>query len=142
MPISAVKIQEYRDTVIHIAQQGDNRVRPYVTEVASSGEFYNWDRLDPTDAIERTKATKRQNTPYINEIWTRRTSTPRVFEHTLTFEDYDKAEMAIDPQCPCGVRMMTFVFRRLLVMRLKTELAFQSPLPRSWVMVQARSVSI
>jgi len=98
MAISAVKIQEYRDTVIHIAQQGDNRVRPYVTEVASSGEFYNWDRLDPTDALERTKATKRQNTAYIDENWTRRTSTPRVFEHTLTFEDYDKAEMAIDPQ--------------------------------------------
>lgn len=98
MAISAVKIQEYRDTVIHIAQQGDNRVRPYVTEVASSGEFYNWDRLDPTDALERTKTTRRQATQYIDENWTRRTSTPRVFEHTLTFEDYDKAEMAIDPQ--------------------------------------------
>ncbi len=95
--IDKAKINEYRDSVIHLSQQQDNRVRPHVTEVASSGEFHNWDTLAPTDAIERTKATRRQDTPYIDETFARRISTPRVFEHNLTFEDYDKAEMAIDP---------------------------------------------
>ena len=98
MSIDNAKIQEYRDSVIHLAQQGDARVRPTVTEVSSSAEFYNWDRLAATDAEERTKTNRNKETLVIDEEFTRRTSTPRVFEHNFTFEDYDKAEMAIDPQ--------------------------------------------
>ena len=97
MSITVAKIQQYRDSVIHLAQQSAVRVRPHVTEVSSNAEYYNWDRLAPTDALERTKSNRRQDTPYINEQFTRRISTPRVFEHNLTFEDYDKVEMAIDP---------------------------------------------
>jgi len=91
-------IQEFRDSVIQIAQQSDSRVRPHVTEVSTSAEFYNWDRLDATDAIERDKAVRRQDTQYVDDVWTRRTSTPRVFESTMTFEDFDAAQMAIDPE--------------------------------------------
>jgi hypothetical protein len=98
MSIDAAKIQEYRDSVIHLAQQGEARVRPTVTEIQSSAEFYNWDRLAATDAVERTKSVKNKETLVVDEDFTRRTSTPRVFEHNFTFEDYDKAEMAIDPQ--------------------------------------------
>lgn len=91
-------IQEFKDSVIHIAQQGDARVRPHVTEEASSAEYKNWDRLDPTDALERNKALRRQDTQFVDDVWTRRTSTPRVFESTMTFEDFDAAQMAIDPE--------------------------------------------
>lgn len=91
-------IQEFKDSVIHIAQQGDVRVRPHVTEESSSAEYKNWDRLDPTDALERDKAVRRQDTQFVDDVWTRRTSTPRVFESTMTFEDFDKAQMAIDPE--------------------------------------------
>jgi len=98
MSIDNAKIQEFRDSVIHLAQQGEARVRPHVTEVASGAEFYNWDRLGATDAVERTKSVRNKETLVVDEEFDRRVSTPRVFEHNFTFEDYDKAEMAIDPQ--------------------------------------------
>ncbi len=91
-------IQEFKDSVIQISQQGDARVRPHVTEEESSAEYMNWDRLDPIDALERDKAVRRQDTQFVDDVWTRRTSTPRVFEATMTFEDFDKAQMAIDPE--------------------------------------------
>lgn len=96
--IDNAKINEYRDSVIQLAQQETVRVRPHVTEVASHAEFYNWDRLAPTDALERTKTTRQQDTPVIDDVFSRRVSTPRVFEHNMVYEDYDKVEMAIDPQ--------------------------------------------
>jgi hypothetical protein len=98
MSIDNAKIQEYRDSVIHLAQQGESRVRPHVTEIQSSAEFYNWDRLGATDAVERTKSERNKQTLVVDEEFSRRVSTPRVFEHNFTFEDYDKVEMAIDPQ--------------------------------------------
>lgn len=91
-------IQEFKDTVIQLSQQSDTRVRPHVMEEPSSAEYMNWDRLAATDAIERDKAVRRQDTQFTDDDWTRRVSTPRVFENTLTFEDFDAAQMAIDPE--------------------------------------------
>ena len=51
-------IQEYKDLVIHLAQQGDNRLRAHVTEVDSGGETYYFERLAATDAL--TKSGRRQ----------------------------------------------------------------------------------
>ncbi len=96
--ISNAKIAEYRDQVIQLSQQSETRVRPNVTEVSSGAESYNWDRLGATDAVERTKTSRHQDTLVVDDDWSRRVSTPRVFEHNFVYEDYDKVEMAIDPQ--------------------------------------------
>lgn len=96
--IDKVKIQEYRDSIIHLAQQGDARIRPFVTEVSSNAEFYNWDRLASTEAVKRTKTVRNKETLVVDDVFSRRVSTPQVWEHNFTFEDYDKAEMAINPQ--------------------------------------------
>lgn len=91
-------INEYRNLVIHLAQQSKVLVRPHITEVSSSGETYSWDRLGSTDALEKT--TRRATTPYIDDDWSRRLAVPRTFNHTLTFEHEDKVQMIIDPQGP------------------------------------------
>jgi hypothetical protein len=98
MSIENAKIQEFKDAVIHLSQQSDTRVRPHVMEESSSAEYHNWDLLAATDAVERTVTDISQDTTAIADTWTRRVSTPRVFEHTLIYEDYNKAMMAIDPQ--------------------------------------------
>lgn len=95
--VSNVKIQEYRRNVIQLAQQESARVRPHVMEEQSNAEFYNWDRMGPTEAVERTKTTYNKDTLVIDDIYDRRISTPRVFEHNHIFEDYDRVEMAISP---------------------------------------------
>lgn len=95
--VSLVKVQEYKDNVIHLAQQENVRVRPHVMEEQSSAEFRNWDRMGPSEAVERTKTTKDKDTLIVDDDYSRRVSTPRVFEHNHTFEDFDRVEMAISP---------------------------------------------
>ncbi len=94
--IDSAFVEQYRDLVIHLAQQGDMRVRPYVTEVSLRGEAYNFDRLAATAAVEKTG--RRVDTPYVDDTWTRRVAVPRTFNHNMTVEHEDKVQMLIDPQ--------------------------------------------
>jgi hypothetical protein len=96
--ISNAFINEYRNLVIHLAQQSQTLIRPHVTEVSSSGETYSWDRLGATDALEKTG--RRVDTPYVDDDWSRRLAVPRTFNHNMTFEHEDKVQMIIDPQGP------------------------------------------
>ena len=94
--ISSAFIEEYSALVRQLAQQRTTRLRPTVSEVASSGEAYNWDRLAATDATEKT--TRRADTPYIDDTWTRRVAVPSTFNHAMTIEHEDKVQMLVDPQ--------------------------------------------
>ena len=89
-------VQEYTDMVRHLAQQGEARIRPHVTEVSSGGEFYNFDRLGPSDAVQKTA--RRQQTVYVDDDWSRRVATPVTFTHTMTVEHEDKVQMIISPE--------------------------------------------
>ena len=91
-------INEYRNLVIHLAQQSEVLVRPHVTEVSSTGKSYSWDRLGATDALEKTG--RRVDTAYVDDDWSRRLAIPRTFNHTMTFEHEDTVQMLIDPQGP------------------------------------------
>ena len=86
--IDSAFIEEYEDNVRHLAQQLETRVRPHVTEVASGGEAYNFERLAPTDAREKT--TRREATVFVDDVWTRRVAQPKTFNHTMTIEHEDK----------------------------------------------------
>ncbi len=91
-------VNEYRNLVIHLAQQSSTLIRPHVTEVSSSGETYSWDRLGATDAVAKTS--RRAATPYVDDIWSRRLAVPTTWNHNMTFEHEDKVQMLIDPQGP------------------------------------------
>ena len=91
-------VNEYRSLIIHLAQQSETLVRPHVTEVASSGKTFSWDRLGATDAVLKTG--RRADTNYIDDAWSRRLAIPQTWNHTLTFEDEDTVQMIIDPQGP------------------------------------------
>lgn len=93
--IDSAFIEEYEDNVRHLAQQKETRVRPHVTEVSSGGEAYNFERLGPTDAVEKTG--RRVPTVYVDDDWTRRVAQPKTFTHTMTVEHEDKVQMLVNP---------------------------------------------
>ena len=89
-------VKEYRDLVIQLAQQGETRIRPHVTEVSLRGEAYNFDRLAKTQALQKTG--RRVDTAYVDDTWSRRVAQPQTWNHTMTIEHEDKVQMLIDPQ--------------------------------------------
>lgn len=89
-------IEEYKDLVIHLAQQGESKLRSYVTEVSSGGEAYNFDRLAATTAV--AKSGRRQATTFVDDVWDRRVAVPSTYNHTMTVEHEDKVQMLIDPE--------------------------------------------
>lgn len=91
-------IEEYRDLVVHLAQQGDTKLRMCVTEESSGGEAYNFDRLAPTDAIEKTTRREDSATFYVDDTWSRRVAQPKTFTHIMTVEHEDKVQMLVDPE--------------------------------------------
>ena len=103
-------INEYRNLVIHLAQQSETLVRPHVTEVSSSGKSYSWDRLGATEAVEKTG--RRVDTTYVDDDWSRRLAVPRTFNHTMTFEHEDTVQMLIDPQGPYARNQAMAMARR------------------------------
>lgn len=94
--VSSAFIEQYKDNVIHLAQQKYAKLRPHVYEEAGTGEAFNHERLEPTDAIEKTA--RRQATVFIDDTWDRRVTTPRTFTHTMTIEHEDKVQMLVDPE--------------------------------------------
>ena len=93
--IDSAFIEEYEDNVRHLSQQMETRLRPHVYEVSSGGEAYNFERLDSTDAIEKTG--RRVPTEYVDDEWTRRVAQPKTFNHTMTIEHEDKVQMLVNP---------------------------------------------
>ena len=94
--ITSAFVEDYKDSIIHLAQQGEARLRPHVMEVPSHGEHYNFDRMAPTNAVEKTA--RRLDTVYVDEDLDRRVASPRTFTHTLTFEREDQVQMIADPR--------------------------------------------
>lgn len=93
--IDSAFIEEYEDNVRHLAQQMETRARPHVHEVSSGGEAYNFERLAPTDAIEKTA--RRVATVFVDDDWSRRVAQPKTFTHTMTVEHEDRVQMLVNP---------------------------------------------
>ena len=94
--VSNAFIEQYKDTVIQLAQQTHAKVRPYVSEEAGKGKAFNHERLEATDAVEKTA--RRQATVLIDDTWDRRVTTPRTFTHTMTIEHEDKVQLLVNPE--------------------------------------------
>ena len=93
--IDSAFIEEYEDNVRQLAQQMDTRLRPHVYEVSSGGEAYNFERLAPTDAVEKTG--RRVPTEFVDDDWSRRVAQPKTFFHTMTIEHEDRVQMLVNP---------------------------------------------
>ena len=91
-------IEEYKGLVIHLAQQGETKLRGTVMNESSNGEAYNWDRLAATDAIEKTGRRVASSTFFVDDAWTRRVATPKTFAHIMTVEHEDKVQLLVDPE--------------------------------------------
>ncbi len=105
-------VTEYKDQLIFEAQQGDSRIKPYVSEVSSKAETYTRDILESVDTDGETgletgytaslgmykKSGRRRATQYHDDTWHRRSSTPDTFNHTMTVENEDKVKMLINPE--------------------------------------------
>lgn len=94
--ISNAFVEQFASTVRHLSQQGDARLRPHCYEVALTGEAYNFDRLAPSDAIQKT--TSRTVTAFVDPVWSRRVVNPQTYSWADTIENADKVQMLIDPQ--------------------------------------------
>ena len=93
--ISNVYIQTFERIVRHLAQQGDTKLRQFVTEVATNGEKHNWERVGATDPTEKTSA--RTATPTADLAWSRRVSLAQTFHAGETYEPEDVVQMLVDP---------------------------------------------
>ena len=94
--VDSAFIEEYRNQVIHLSQQGDARLRPHVTEVSSGGESYNFERLAAVDMAAKTA--RRVTTVYTDDAWTRRVAQPSTYTSTMTVEHEDKVQMIVSPE--------------------------------------------
>lgn len=93
--ISNVYVQTFEQNVRHLAQQGVTRLRPFVTEVHTTGESHNWERVGASTAVQKTAA--RTTTPTSNLAWSRRVSTAATWHDGDTSEQEDIVQMLVDP---------------------------------------------
>lgn len=93
--ISNIYVQTFEQTVRHLAQQGVTRLRPFVTEVHTTGTSHNWERVGASTAVQKT--TTRTATPTSDLAWSRRVSTAQTWHDGDTTEQEDIVQMLVDP---------------------------------------------
>lgn len=97
MPItvSNVYVQTFEQTVRHLAQQSDTKLRGWVQERGVQSEQHNWETLDQT--VAALKGGPRSPTPVTDGVWGRRVSVTRTYDVGDTTEQEDPIQMLIDP---------------------------------------------
>jgi len=93
--IDNVYVQGFERTVRHLAQQGINRLRPYVQEVSESVEAYNFERVAATAATQKT--TRKTATPDDETAFSRRKAIPVEYHTGDVTEKKDVVQLLIDP---------------------------------------------
>lgn len=93
--ISNVYVQTFETNVRHLAQQSETRLRRFVTEVSTTGEKHNWERLGAGSATQKTSA--RTATPTSDLPWSRRVSLATTWHTGETIEQEDPVQMLVDP---------------------------------------------
>ena len=93
--IGNVYVQTFEANVRHLAQQGATRLRQFVTEVHTTGQNHNWERLGQGTAV--LKGGPRTPTPTSNLPWSRRVSPTATWHAGETSEHEDAVQMLVDP---------------------------------------------
>lgn len=109
--IDQVYIETFERNLRHLAQQGIARLRPFVTEIASNGEAHNWERLGPSEAVEKTSA--RSNTPEADVPFSRRVSNPSTWHNGDTVEIEDIVKMLVEPKSNIAMNLAMSMRRKI-----------------------------
>lgn len=109
--IDQAYIQTFERNLRHLAQQSVARLRPFVTEKSSNGEAHNWERLGPTNAVQKTSA--RTATPESDAPWSRRVSQPQTWHNGDTIEAEDIVQMLVDPKSNLAMNLAMSMRRKV-----------------------------
>jgi hypothetical protein len=93
--IENVYVETFERSVRHLAQQGVNRLRPFVQEVRESTEAHNFERIAATTATQKT--TRKTATPDDETAWSRRKAIPVEYHTGDVTEKKDIVQMLVDP---------------------------------------------
>jgi hypothetical protein len=88
-------IRTFEANVRHLAQQGDTRLRRWVTEGHKNSESHVWETLDSVAASE--KLSRLAATPVVDAPWATRMTTIRTYHIGEATEQEDIAQMLVDP---------------------------------------------
>ncbi len=92
--VSAVDIETYESTLIHLAQQRISRVMPWCMNRGEQSAGHNWPVLNPADA---TLKTRDQATPETGAVFAERRSVPITMDIGELVEPEDIIQVLIDP---------------------------------------------
>ncbi len=96
--LDKVAIETFRDRVIYLAQQGDTRLRPWVTEEHRESAAHNWERLGKAAMTSKPRGVSTDSHTFDSETeWSRRVSVPQPIAVTDYTQREDLREVIIDP---------------------------------------------
>jgi hypothetical protein len=94
--ITSAMVQQFKGNVITLFQQGEAKLRGTVRQEPLVGEAHYFERLAPTEAVEKT--TRHGDTPLIESEHSRRKLTLRDFEWADLVDQQDKIRLLINPE--------------------------------------------
>src|SRR5262245_28482815 len=94
--ITQAFVQQFRGNVIMLYQQLDSKLRGTVREESITGEAFYFERLGPTEMVERLS--RHADTPQVDSVHTRRKVTIRDFEWADLVDKQDKIRLLISPE--------------------------------------------
>ncbi len=93
--VDNVFISTFENTLRHLAQQGETKLRPHVMERGTQGKDHAWERLGSSDAS--LKSGRLVATPVADTPWSRRLSVAKTYHNADSTENEDIVQMLIDP---------------------------------------------
>ncbi len=93
--VDNARISTFENTLRHLAQQGETKLRPHVMERGTQGKDHAWERLGSSDAS--LKSGRLVATPVADTPWSRRLSVAKTYHNADSTENEDIVQMLIDP---------------------------------------------
>lgn len=93
--VDNVFISTFENTLRHLAQQGETKLRPHVMERGTQGKDHAWERLGSSDAS--LKSGRLVATPVADTPWSRRLSVAKTYHNADSTENEDIVQMLVDP---------------------------------------------
>jgi len=93
--VKSVYISTFENTLRHLAQQSEAKLRGFVMERATNGKDHGWERLGSSDAVVKTA--RLAPTPVADTPWSRRLSVAKTYHNADSTENEDIVQMLVDP---------------------------------------------
>jgi len=93
--VDNVYISTFENTLRHLAQQSETKLRPHLMERGTNGKDHAWERLGSSDAS--LKSGRLVATPVADTPWSRRLSVAKTYHNADSTESEDIVQMLVDP---------------------------------------------